>query len=53
MRYQVLGTTPTYLPEHVVLVVGGGGARVDGVLAERAELRLEHEEVGLDRGGDL
>ena len=40
-------------PEHKVLVVDGRGARVDGVLAERAELRLEDEQVGLDRGGYL
>ena len=40
-------------PEHEVLVVDGRRARVDGVLAEGAELRLEDEQVGLDRGGYL
>ena len=34
-------------------MVDGRGARVDGILTERVELRLEHEQVGLDRGGHL
>ena len=53
LDHHVARGEPREATEHVVLVVGGGGARVDRVLAERAELCLEHEEVGLDRSGDL
>ena len=49
----VARSEPREAAVHAVLCVGRGGAWVDVELAERAELRLEHEQVGLDRGGYL